>query len=269
MVNSHMEWNEVALVGNPTRSQQMKKLLKHMRRFQTQRKGRENCARRGLTDGEFRRLMESYWKLPNRELGLFASAHMSMQFQLIGRNDDICKLRLEELSAFPSYPDYGFCARLIWCKNVREERDAPNQLILPAMNPLYDAHSNLGLWLEYEYELHGNEMNEYVFGYQGLHDPIRIKEQMQRLFSRTVNGRDFITEQTGKLGTHSIRKCASTYGRSNGCTKVISCTDLLTWSCYFANTCIISRTTLTTVVDGRTAAAFKTPTLTLQSLCRC
>ena len=220
MVNSHMEWNEVAQIGNPTRSQQMAKLLKNMRRFQTQRRGRENQATRGLTDGEFTRLIETYWTHPNRELGLFAAAHHTVQFQMIGRNDDICKLRMQELTAYNAFPQYGICARLVWSKNVREERDAPTQIILPAMNTLYDAHSNLGLWLEYEYELHGTEMNDFLFGYMGLDCPIRIKDQISRLMNRTVNHHDFITEETGKLGTHSIRKCAATYARSNGCSKV-------------------------------------------------
>ncbi len=61
--------------------------------------------------------------------------------------------------------------RLPWSKNVTEERDAPPQVIFGAMDTRYDFLSNGGLWLEYHYSINSKD-NEFVFGYEGLDDPI-------------------------------------------------------------------------------------------------
>lgn len=219
MPNNNMQWNEVAKVGNPTRSQQMARLIRHMKRFQTQRRGREPQARRPLTPAEFERLIEVYWKLPNRELGLCAAASSTLQLAMIGRMDDTVKFREPDLRPYALYADYAFCGRLPWSKNVVEERDAPPQVVFASMDTRYDVHSNLGIWLEYHYELYPGE-NEFVFSYSGLDDPIRIKERMSRLLTDSLADSDFILDRPGLVGTHSIRKLAVTFARGNGCTKV-------------------------------------------------
>ena len=76
MVNRNMPWNEVAQVGNPTRSQEMQRLIASMRRFQTQRRGVANQARRALTNSEYERLIEAYWSHPDKQMGLCGAAEV-------------------------------------------------------------------------------------------------------------------------------------------------------------------------------------------------
>ena len=77
-----------------------------------------------------------------------------------------------------------------WSKNVVEERDAPPQVLFASMDTRYDVHSNLGIWLEYHYELYPEE-NKFVFSYSGLDDPVWIKERVSHLLADSL-GDDFL-----------------------------------------------------------------------------
>ena len=89
------------------------------------------------------------------------------------------------------------------------------------MDTRYDVLSNLGLWLEYHFELNPGE-NEFIFGYSGLNDPIRIKERLARQLKEILLSDSFMSTRAGLLGTHSVRKMAVTFARGTGCTKVSS-----------------------------------------------
>ena len=69
------------------------------------------------------------------------------------------------------YSEFGVWACLPWSKHVVEERDAPPQALLVSRDTRYDCISNLGLSLEYHYELNTEE-HEFSFAYSGLDDPV-------------------------------------------------------------------------------------------------
>ncbi len=165
--------------------------------------------------------MEAYWRADNRELGLCGAALTSFQLSMIGRLDDCSKFRLPELLSYAAYPDWCITGKLNWSKNVVDERDCPHQVLIGAMDTRYDVLSNLGLWLEYHFELNPGE-NEFVFGYSGLDDPIRIKERLARQLKEILLSDSFMSVRAGLLGTHSVRKMAVTFARGTGCTKVSS-----------------------------------------------
>ena len=219
MPNTHQQWNDARQEGNPTRSVQMSRLIKAMRRFQTQRRGVESSVRQPVTTSEFEQVMEAYWRADNKELGLCGAALTSFQLSMIGRLDDCSKFRLPELLSYSSYPDWCITARLNWSKNVVDERDCPNQVLMGAMDTRYDVLSNLGVWLEYHFELNPGE-NDFVFGYSGLDDPIRIKERLARQLKDILLSDSFMAARAGLLGTHSVRKMAVTFATGTGCTKV-------------------------------------------------
>ena len=120
--------------------------------------------------------METYWGIPNRELGLIGAAASTFQLSMIGRQDDIALYLL--------YPNYGVVGRLPWSKNVTEERDAPPQVIFGAMDTRYDFLSNGGLLLECHYCVNPGK-NEFIFLYEGLDDQICIKERSSFLLADT------------------------------------------------------------------------------------
>jgi len=47
---------------------------------------------------------------------------------------------------------------------VVDERDCPHQVLIGAMDTRYDVLSNLGVWLEFHFELNPGE-NDFVFAY--------------------------------------------------------------------------------------------------------
>ena len=235
MPNNRQQWNDARQEGNPTRSLQLSRLIKAIRRFQTQRHGVASSVRRPLTTGEYEQVMEAYWRAGNRELGLCGAALTSFQLSMIGRLDDCSKFRLPELLSYAAYPDWCITGKLNWSKNVVDERDCPHQVLIGAMDTRYDVLLNLGLWLKYHFELNPGE-NEFVFGYSGLDDPIRIKERLARQLKEILLSDSFMCARAGLLGTHSVRKMAVTFARGTGCTKVsIDCvlffeSLFLTWT---------------------------------------
>ena len=100
-----------------------------------------------------------------------------------------------------------------------EEKDAPPQVLLASMDTRYDCISNLGLSLEYHYELNTEE-HEFSFAYSGLDDPIRIEERLRHQLTDVLKEDEFVMDREGLLGTHSVRKMAVTFAQGNGCTKV-------------------------------------------------
>lgn len=216
MPNSNMQWNEVALVGNPTKSSLMSKLIKNMKRMQTRRLGVPSQARRDLTQGEFERLQAHYWSMEKRELGICAAALAATQLHLIGRNDDLCHFKLDDLLPYDAFPQFAVTGRLAWSKNVTDERDAPRQVLLGANDPRYCVLSALALWLEFSGANYAP--NDLLFAYDGDSCPERVKAKMQDAFK---SGMESITkDKPGNVGTHSIRKMAGTFAVGNGCTQV-------------------------------------------------
>jgi len=127
---------------------------------------------------------------------------------MIGRVDDAAKFRETDLKAYPPFPDYDITARLPWSKNVTDERDAPQQVLFGAMDTRYDTLCNMTLWLEYHYEVNPGQ-NAFIFGYEGLDDPICIKETICPTLDEVLEGTKFSIDTTGLLGTCSTRSLLS------------------------------------------------------------
>ena len=64
---------------------------------------------------------------------------------MIARVDDTGKMRRKELQTFHAFPEYGTTKKLCWAKNCKEERDAPTQIIVGAVDWRYDVLSLLGM----------------------------------------------------------------------------------------------------------------------------
>jgi hypothetical protein len=54
---------------------------------------------------------------------------------MIARIDDT-QFLMENLTAHPDF-DFTLQSKLTWSKNVHEERDAPNQILIGAMDPWF------------------------------------------------------------------------------------------------------------------------------------
>ena len=70
-----------------------------------------------------------------------------MQYHLIGRVDDVCELRSSDPRGHSDYP-FAIKTKVRWSKNVHEERDCPDQILLAAGDPEFCIHIHLAAYLE-------------------------------------------------------------------------------------------------------------------------
>jgi hypothetical protein len=145
---------------------------------------------------------------------------MVFRANLIARIDDSTQLLMENLTA---NADFDFCLRskLNWSKNANEERDAPNQILIGAMDPLYCVLLGLAVFLEVFIEAGGAALTTpYVFGFSEDETVpkggLKAKETVQTILANEIYNREEFDTAAGPLGSHSIRKLASTHATKSG-----------------------------------------------------
>ena len=242
MPNSHMVWNEIANVGNPTKSKEINKLIGQVKRKEAARRGAPSKKRRALFRSEFEQAMEHFAAMDKKEAGLFVGAFFRFQLHMAARGDDTAKARLADMLPFYQYQDYGITIKLCWSKNVTEERDAPTQLLVGAMDYRFCVLTSLALWLEhhfhlypedndYMFSIYGVDPNSFTIDMEGEDNPEKeqalkeeacadyIKEKAYEILAAFFGDSDFVPIDDGLKGIHSIRKLALDIIRGAGCTR--------------------------------------------------
>ncbi|OWZ02108.1 hypothetical protein PHMEG_00026389 [Phytophthora megakarya] len=98
-----------------------------------------------------------------------------------------------------------------WSKNINEERDAPEQIIIGSMDPKMCVLLNLAVHIESTSNI---VSSEFVYG-----NPKDGDRVVRRCLTNMVKNDAFKKLKTGKLGTHSLRKGAATYATRSGVSK--------------------------------------------------
>jgi hypothetical protein len=220
-----MTWNVAIQQGNPTKSAEVNNLIKKVKKCEVRHVGAPSKARRAAKMDEYRAAMRILMAKPQNDLMrcYLVPSLMKFQFHMIGRVDDCSQFLMESLTTNPDN-DFTLRAKLRWSKNVHEERDAPNQILIGAMDPMFCVLVGLGVWLEVFLGRGGiAEQTPYIFG---LNEDVRvpqggdkIKDAVSDTFAKQVFNRNEVVTDDGPLGTHSFRKFASTFCRRNGCSK--------------------------------------------------
>ena len=100
-----------------------------------------------------------------------------------------------------------------WSKNVLEERVAPDQIILGAMDTAFCPI--LAIAIHLVHPIHSGGMasvdDQSLFCVE--------KERIADLFKKITECDSFTQTIESKLGTHSIRKLPATYAQRNGCSR--------------------------------------------------
>jgi hypothetical protein len=111
--------------------------------------------------------------------------------------------------------------RIAWSKNVREERDAPQQILLGAMESRYRILLNLAIYMEVWCDLGHGLGRRFLFSNDNDDDaPVRVKNAFSRILNAKVfKNTNFKSLRDGQTGTHSLRKLASTFAARNGCSQ--------------------------------------------------
>ena len=225
MPNKLMQWNEINRVGNPTKSTLVNNLLKRVKKLEVRKLGVTPKARRPLTEDEFRKIVTI---LKEAERGNTWSygvpAQLCFQVHLIARMDDTMNVLLENVDVHPRFP---FClkTRLKWSKNVREERDAPWQIMIGSRDSVFCVMINLALWLEVYFENYSYAMDSpYLFAFSA---DCRIPEGGTNcknalkyiLMSNIFKNSNLRLDDNDCLGSHSLRKFGATRARRCGVSK--------------------------------------------------
>ena len=221
--NRLMAWNELASVGNPTRSREINDLIKLLKKLEVRGKGAPTHACRAITDSEFRKIHEIMKSDESSRIKYGFSAALNFQFHFIARIDDTTQQFSANIQPHNQF-DFLLKAKLNWSKNVTEEREAPFQSMIPSMDHEYCVHLSLGLWLE----IYGNEnptaeLSPYTFHFSNdvsiPEGGKKSKQSYQKFLHENVFQNEYFQGTTGNLGSHSTRKYASTECRKRGCSK--------------------------------------------------
>lgn len=224
-------WNDAVEAGNPTKSKLINRLHKAVKKAETRGQGKPSRADRKFTDDEFDRALDllgsngSSAVVDRRRF----QAMVKFQYHLIGRCDDTAHVKKEVIRESTQFAGH-LVAQMRWSKNVTDERDCPNQLIMGSMNPKYCVELGLALFLEKWIGDGEGAISQWLFanGTTTRSDEVTDQDKeaasLKTAYSRYVTkavleSPSFVKDGPGQLGTHSIRKIAVTNCRQRGCSK--------------------------------------------------
>ena len=131
-------------------------------------------------------------KINNVEMRLFLSAIFRYQFNLGARIDDSSKKMWKNLKCHPNdaHSMYSLITKLVWSKNIFEERDPPEQILLGASHNNFCVLVGLASWLEFWTAQGHHERTEFLFGLEGIDDPDTIKRRASEALKRILGEDD-------------------------------------------------------------------------------
>ncbi|CAB9525594.1 unknown protein [Seminavis robusta] len=200
-------WNGTS--GNPTKSDPVNEVSRKSR------KRRLNTAEEVLChqgfDGKEYRSFESTIR---------TACMLKQQVHLITRTDDISKLKYSDYKPHPDFP-FALSCKVHWSKNISEERQCPDQIILGSMDTDFCAMLGLANYMEASFNYgYGAAGREDAFLFTPESDPKLAPKHCNAAY-RNILKAVFLSAPflavalliAGVLGSHSIRKFAATLAR--------------------------------------------------------
>eukprot|EP00797_Seminavis_robusta_P009596 Sro1698_g291960.1 n/a (410) ;mRNA; r:10995-12284 len=208
-------WNGTS--GNPTKSDPVNEVSRKSR------KRRLNTAEEVLChqgfDGKEYRVHELYGK-GSFESTIRTACMLKQQVHLITRTDDISKLKYSDYKPHPDFP-FALSCKVHWSKNISEERQCPDQIILGSMDTDFCAMLGLANYMEASFNYgYGAAGREDAFLFTPESDPKLAPKHCNAAY-RNILKAVFLSAPflavalliAGVLGSHSIRKFAATLAR--------------------------------------------------------
>jgi hypothetical protein len=134
-------WRSGSNDGNPTKSAEMNDFIKRVKKLQIRKQGAESQTQQPMQEVKFCRLHEVFksssgttnssniWKF-----GM--SALINFQFHMIALIDDTTQVIMEHICQHNNF-ELALKTRLSCSKNVQDECDAPWQIVMGSMNPVF------------------------------------------------------------------------------------------------------------------------------------
>ena len=219
MADGSAQWNTQAQTGNPTMSRAVNRLIQEIKKLEVRKQGKKSNAKRDMKRPEFKKTLELLSNENNFVYQTKIPAMLKLQFHLIGRTDDICNLETKDLREHEKFPAFALHTKVAWSKNVNEERDCPDQIILGANDPDFCTLIALAGYLESRFTDNWGTPR-FLFGERDDDDePLRMNANYMNVLKKIWKKAAFKqvkAEVRGGIGTHSIRKFASTWCSEHG-----------------------------------------------------
>ena len=127
---------------------------------------------------------------------LFSSAIFRYQYNMGARIDDSSKKMKANLTACEDEEKkpMALMSRLVWAKNINEERQAPNQILLGSDDPNYCVLLGLASWLEFSAD--SGSGSPYLFALDSNDDAVDIRRQALDIMKEVLEDPtfDFVIE---------------------------------------------------------------------------
>jgi hypothetical protein len=229
MVNKHLGYNTETGSGNPTKSPAVNELIKNVKKHEVRGEAVPSNARREFTLEEFRKIIHIAQHDDTFNMSVRLPTIYKLQLHLIARVDDTVHIMASELKIHSQF-EFALRIRLRWTKNCLEERDAPEQILLGSQDSDFCVLVALGIYivhsLEYSNYIHSNllfcDTDETVATVKtqvGM--LLRTKVVKHAEFASLLNQNEGSSGDNKKqlVGSHSLRKLASTLARLMGRTQ--------------------------------------------------
>jgi hypothetical protein len=195
MPRQSIPWDPILQRGNPSRAGEVNKLIKAVLLSEVRREGVASQARRPIEFDEFLNVLALVRAGSDRTGSKFKiGSVLSLQWHLIARIDDMMKLRFSDFS--PNiHQRFTLTCQMRWSKNILEERDAPEQIVMGSMDPKMCPILNLAVYIEATPRI---TASEFLYGSPHAGDRM-VRRFLQQAFGNTR----FSKLKGGKMGTHS------------------------------------------------------------------
>eukprot|EP00957_Ditylum_brightwellii_P057958 4394556-Ditylum_brightwellii.AAC.1 len=146
-------------------------------------------------------------------------AIFKFQFHLITHLDDTCHVKRENFKHCFQFP-FVLLVQICWLKNIKDEQDVPEQIILSAMDAHYCVLLVLSAYLEEWIEEGDRQLTDYLFCDEGQTLEALSRSAYRALKMKVIDSREFIhMRQDGCLGAHSFKKSGATHPCCCSCFK--------------------------------------------------
>jgi hypothetical protein len=221
IVDNSVPWNSQAKIGNPTMSKMVNKCIALVRKHECRHEGKVSNAKRDLKRSEFKLTLEL---LQNDRSFLYKHkipTMLKLQFHIIARTDDICNMMMRDIREHEKYGEFALQTKVAWSKNVTDERQCPDQIILGCNDPDFCVLMSLAGYMEARFTDNLGDAT-YLFGDRNdPEEPKRMNNNYGNALRKQWKKPAFaeaLELERGSIGTHSIRKFAATWAAEHGCT---------------------------------------------------
>ena len=216
MPNKITPWDVQYKRGNPTKSVLLNQIIDKVKKFQVRRKGKELCARRPIEVAEFEQTLKKLQEHSDIKRKYMVPAAIKFQYSMVACVDDTAHFQAVDLKPNSCF-DFALTASMAWLKNIMEERDSPNQILMGSINTKYCVLLGLSVYLEVSLDAGLGVDHPYLFGH--TNNAKKNKNYIANSLLGVWKQPGFDKIKDGKLGTPNLRKFPATRARQSGCSK--------------------------------------------------